>query len=194
MLSVFSGLRPLAKPSNDTLTTKEVSRSHKIIIDNNLISIIGGKWTTYRQMAEDVVNQIIESFHFQKVPCKTEQISIHGNVSEKLILPDHLSFYGSDLESYLEFEKSNPEYAEKIHPNYAFTKGQIIWSIQHEMACTVEDFLSRRIRLLLLDAQAAQEAAFIVASVMAKSLGKDSKWEENELLSFKKLVDKYIIH
>ena len=74
VLSVFSGLRPLAKPSNDTLTTKEVSRSHKIIIDNNLISIIGGKWTTYRQMAEDVVNQIIESFHFQKVPCKTEEI------------------------------------------------------------------------------------------------------------------------
>ena len=62
------------------------------------------------------------------------------------------------------------------------------------MARTVEDFLSRRIRLLLLDAQAAQEAAFIVASVMAKSLGKDSKWKENELLSFKKLVDKYIIH
>tara|TARA_R110002074_G_scaffold696_5_gene3910 strand:- start:74179 stop:75744 length:1566 start_codon:yes stop_codon:yes gene_type:complete len=194
VLSVFSGLRPLAKPSNDTLTTKEVSRSHKIIIDNNLISIIGGKWTTYRQMAEDVVNQIIESFHFQKVPCKTEEISIHGNISEKLILPDHLTFYGSDLESYLEFEKSNPEYAEKIHPNYAFTKGQIVWGIQHEMARTVEDFLSRRIRLLLLDAQAAQEAAFIVASVMAKSLGKDSKWKENELLSFKKLVDKYIIH
>ena len=145
-------------------------------------------------MAEDVVNQIIESFHFQKVPCKTEEISIHGNISEKLILPDHLTFYGSDLESYLEFEKSNPEYAEKIHPNYAFTKGQIVWSIQHEMARTVEDFLSRRIRLLLLDAQAAQEAASLVASVMAKSQGKDSKWEENELLAFKKLVDKYIIH
>lgn len=194
VLSVFSGLRPLAKPSNKTISTKEMSRSHKIIIDNNLISIIGGKWTTYRKMGEDVLNQVIDSFQFNKVPCKTEDISIHGNVSEKLILPDHLYYYGSDLEAYLAFEKSNPEYAEYIHPNYAFTKGQIVWSIQHEMARTVEDFLSRRIRLLLLDAQAAKEAAPLVASVMAKSLEKDSKWEENEILTFTKLTDNYIIH
>ena len=144
-------------------------------------------------MAEDVVNQIIESFHFQKVPCKTEQISIHGNVSEKLILPDHLSFYGSDLESYLEFEKSNPEYAEKIHPNYAFTKGQIIWSIQHEMACTVEDFLSRRIRLLLLDAQAASETATIVASIMKKELNKTEEWEQDQVNQFNKLSKRYMV-
>lgn len=194
VLSVFSGLRPLAKPAKEEIATKEVSRSHKIIIDNNLVSIVGGKWTTYRKMGEDVVNQVIDSFQFNKVPCKTEEISIHGNVSEKIILPDHLYYYGSDLEAYLAFEKSNPEYAEKIHPKYQFTKGQIVWSIQHEMARTVEDFLSRRIRLLLLDAKTAKEAAPLVALVMAKTLEKDKKWVENEILSFTKLTDKYIIH
>lgn len=194
VLSVFSGLRPLAKPSNNTISTKEVSRSHKIIIDNNLISIIGGKWTTYRKMAEDVVNQVIDSFQFKKVPCKTEEISIHGNVSEISIPPDHLYYFGSDLDAYLDFEKSNPEYAEKIHPKYNFTKGQIVWSIQHEMARSVEDFLSRRIRLLLLDAVSARESAPIVASIMAKEMNKDANWEENEIKTFTKLTYKYILH
>ncbi|MCB0457917.1 MAG: glycerol-3-phosphate dehydrogenase/oxidase [Flavobacteriaceae bacterium] len=193
VLSVFSGLRPLAKPSKEETTTKEVSRNHKIIIDNNLISIVGGKWTTYRKMAEDVIDQVIDSFHFTKVACTTEKISIHGNVSEKLDVPDRLSFYGSDLEAYLTFEKSNPEFTEKIHPHYEFTKGQVVWSIQNEMARTVEDFLSRRIRLLLLDAKAAVQATAVVASVMRKELQKTETWEQNQVNEFYKLSKKYIL-
>ncbi|MEZ4779986.1 MAG: glycerol-3-phosphate dehydrogenase/oxidase [Flavobacteriaceae bacterium] len=193
VLSVFSGLRPLAKPSKEETNTKEVSRSHKIIIDNNLISIVGGKWTTYRKMAEDVIDQVIDSFHFDKIACKTAQISVHGNSTEKLNAPDHLLFYGSDLETYLTFEKSNSEYAEKLHPNYPFTKGQVVWSIQHEMARTVEDFLSRRIRLLLLDAKAATEAAPLVASIMKKELEKTEAWEQEQVNEFLKLSKKYIL-
>ena len=194
VLSVFSGLRPLAKPSKEETNTKEVSRSHKIIIDNNLISIVGGKWTTYRKMAEDVVDQVINSFHFMKISCNTSQLSIHGNISNKMNAPDHLRFYGSDLDEYLKFEKSNSIYTEKIHPNYPFTKGQVIWSIQREMARTVEDFLSRRIRLLLLDAHAAKEAAATVASVMKKELKESDSWEQNQLETFQKLTEKYILH
>lgn len=194
VLSVFSGLRPLAKPSKEETATKEVSRSHKIIIDNNLVSIVGGKWTTYRKMAEDVVNQLMDSFNFEKIACKTAQIAVHGNISEKNNAPDHLSFYGSDLNHYLKFEKSHSSYIEKIHPNYPYTKGQIVWSIQHEMARTVEDFLSRRIRLLLLDAHAAKEAASIVAPIMRAELGKSNAWEQNQLETFYKLTEKYILH
>ncbi|MEZ4858501.1 MAG: glycerol-3-phosphate dehydrogenase/oxidase [Flavobacteriaceae bacterium] len=193
VLSVFSGLRPLAKPAKEETATKEVSRSHKIIIDNNLISIVGGKWTTYRKMAEDVVNQVIDSFQFKKVPCTTEVTAIHGNISEKTNTEDHLSFYGSDLEAYLSFEKLKPEYAEKIHPNYEFTKGQIVWSIQNEMARTVEDFLSRRIRLLLLDAKAATETVPMVASIMKTELKKTDAWEQDQIKDFNTLSKKYIL-
>jgi glycerol-3-phosphate dehydrogenase len=193
VLSVFSGLRPLAKPAKEETATKEVSRSHKIIIDNNLISILGGKWTTYRKMAEDVIDQVIDSFRFNKIECKTSETSIHGNIAEKIDAPEHLKFYGSDLAPYLNFEKSNPEYAEKIHSKYEFTKGQIVWSIQNEMAITVEDFLSRRIRLLLLDAMAAKESATVVASIMAKELGYDETWQQNQVTQFNKLTEKYIL-
>ena len=154
---------------------------------------MGGKWTTYRKMAQDVVDQVIESFQFNKIACKTAETALQGNISEKINAPEHLSFYGSDLTHYLEFEKSNPEYAEKIHPKYNFTKGQVIWSIQHEMARTVEDFLSRRIRLLLLDAKAAREVASIVASIMAIELEYPETWQQKQVTEFHKLTEKYIL-
>ncbi|MEZ4874384.1 MAG: glycerol-3-phosphate dehydrogenase/oxidase [Flavobacteriaceae bacterium] len=194
VLSVYSGLRPLARPSNEKMATKEVSRSHKIIVDNNLITIVGGKWTTYRKMAEDLVDEIIRSFPFKKIPCKTKEIPIHGNVEKHLEVDDHLYFYGSDLNAFLQFEATKPLYQEKIHPHYNFTKGQVLWSIQNEMARTVEDVLSRRIRLLLLDARAAREAAPVVASLMAGALGKNPAWEQNQISTFTELSEKYILH
>ncbi len=192
ILSVFSGLRPLAKPKNDT-ETKEVSRSHKIIMDENLVSIVGGKWTTYRKMAEDTVNEIVESFQFPKQPCITHKLSIYGNSKETNKKPDYLSFYGSVLIDYLAFEKTNPTFKEKIHPNYNFTKGQVIWAVRTEMSRTVEDFLARRIRLLLLDAKAAKEAAPIVAAIMAKELGHTKQWETQQLEDFSILSEKYLL-
>lgn len=193
ILSVFSGLRPLAKPSKEDTTTKEVSRSHKIIIENNLVSIVGGKWTTYRKMAEDLMDKVIDTFQFNKTPCSTSTSSIHGNIEAPLKSDYHLKFYGSDLKSYVGFEKLDPSYSNKIHPKYNFTKGQIVWSIKYEMARTVEDFLSRRIRLLLLDAKAAKESAASVANIMATALEKDAIWEQNQVSTFHKLTEKYIL-
>lgn len=191
VLSVFSGLRPLAKGSKEEPSTKEVSRSHKIYIDNNLISIVGGKWTTYRKMAEDVVDKILKYFPFENVKSVTEHLSIHGNREQDPVVPDHLQFYGSDLPSFLKLEGSDPAYSEKIHPNYGFTQGQIVWAVRYEMARTIEDFLSRRIRLLLLDSKAAAESALIVAKVMAHELGKNNDWEVAQVSSFLELCKKY---
>jgi glycerol-3-phosphate dehydrogenase len=194
VLSVFSGLRPLAKGRKEETSTKEVSRSHKLIIDNNLISIVGGKWTTYRKMGEDVMDKVLEKFPLEGAPCHTHHLAIHGNKEPDPTLPDHLQFYGSDLPEYLQLEGSDPTFGIQIHPNYAFTQGQIIWGIRYEMARTVEDFLSRRIRLLLLDARAAQEAAPTVARVMALELGRNNVWEKEQVTEFNELCKNYQLH
>ncbi|MEM7186770.1 MAG: glycerol-3-phosphate dehydrogenase/oxidase [Bacteroidota bacterium] len=195
VLSVFSGLRPLAKPKKDETRTKEVSRSHKIIVDNQMVSIVGGKWTTYRKMAEDVVDTITAQFDLEDVASPTRDIELHGNISASNSIPvDHLRMYGSDREAYLSFENSTPGYEEVIHKNFPFTMGQVIWSIRFEMARTVEDVLSRRMRMLLLDARAAIESAPRVASWMAQELGRDGTWEASQITEFTKLANKYLLN
>jgi glycerol-3-phosphate dehydrogenase len=194
VLSVFSGLRPLAKGSKEETSTKEVSRKHKIILDNNLISIVGGKWTIYRKMGEDVVDKILDHFPFERIESATAHLSIHGNKNPDPTIPDHLQCYGSDLPAFRKMEESNPTFSEKIHPNYNFTQGQIIWAIRNEMALTVEDFLSRRIRLLVLDVKAAKESASLVAKVMALELQKNNTWEVEQVATFMDLCKKYQLH
>jgi len=191
--SVFSGLRPLAKPKNDNTNTKEVSRSHKIIIDENLVSVVGGKWTTYRKMAQDVIDTTIASFQLNKRESKTKVTPLHGNIDCTTETNPHLSFYGSDLPKIQELEATNSKWSEPIHPKYLFKKVQVVWAVRNEMARTVEDFLSRRIRLLLLDAQAAKETAPIVAELMANELGKDAEWQKEQIASFQELADKYLL-
>ncbi len=195
ILSVFSGLRPLAKPKKDDTNTKEVSRSHKIIVENNLVSIVGGKWTTYRRMAEDVMDTVIETFQWENIPSPTKKVPLAGNISETREKTDsHLYIYGGQLDDYTQFESTSPEYSEKIHPNYPYTKGQVVWSVRKEFARAVEDFLSRRIRLLLLDARTAKEVAPVVADLMATELGKNGEWKEQQITDFNELADKYILN
>lgn len=194
VLSIFSGLRPLVKPKGDEVKTKEVSRSHKIIVSGQLVSIIGGKWTTYRRMAEDVVDKVIKTYGFRNSRSVTKDIAIHGNVKPaEEIRHDHLFIYGSEVEKYLRFEASKPEYKDKIHPEYPYTVGQIVWSIRFEMARTVEDFLGRRIRLLLLDARAAMTATKKVSEIMAEEFGYDKHWAHKQEQDFLTLANTYII-
>jgi len=193
VLSVFCGLRPLAKPKGDEVKTKEVSRSHKIIVENNLISIVGGKWTTYRKMAEDVIDKVVETFNFPNRRSNTENLEIHGNVlNNEGLSKNH--FYGSDLPKLEKFQNQNSDYRRKFHPDYDFTVGQIVWSIQNEMARTVEDILARRIRLLFLDARAALQVAPEVAMILGKELNKDDDWVKNQIEEFNKLANNYILN
>ncbi|MDC8002689.1 glycerol-3-phosphate dehydrogenase/oxidase [Aureisphaera galaxeae] len=193
VLSVFSGLRPLAKPKKEETNTKEVSRGHKIIVDDNLVSIVGGKWTTYRKMAEDAIDTAIEHFDLPEVACLTKTIPIHGNTSD-MIHAEHLKPYGSDLEAYTSLESSDPLYQQPLHPRYPYTNGQVIWAVRHEMARTIEDFLSRRIRLLLLDARAAVTIAPKVAELMARELNQTPAWQEEQVSQFSALAEKYILN
>ena len=191
ILSVFSGLRPLAAPTDsNSNSTKEISRDHKLMISaKGLITITGGKWTTYRRMAEETVDLAIKQAKLNPVPCKTEHLPIHG--CENAIGDKYLNIYGSDSKHIETLIDENPELAQKLHSDFPYTHAEVIWSTRNEMAETVEDILSRRLRVLIIDAKAAIEMAPIVASIMAKEIGADKQWEDEQVKSFVKLAEGY---
>ncbi len=187
VLSVFAGLRPLAAPKEEGKSTKEVSRSHKIIVsETGLITITGGKWTTYRKIAEDIIDKAILKGKLPKKPCITQHLSIHGNKpTTTLDREDHLYIYGSDIAKILQLQEEEPELKEKLHPDYEFTLAEIVWAVRYEMARTIDDILARRVRLLFLDARAAIEVSEKTARVIAKELGHDKNWIAKEIADFK---------
>ena len=159
ILSVFAGQRPLAAPKKEGKNTKEISRSHKIIVsDNGLVTITGGKWTSYRLMAEDTVDKAIEVAKLPVRKCVTKKLRIHG-YRKNPNLADHMYVYGSDEPKILDLIKQQPELGEKLSPKYGYTYAEVLWAVREEMAMTVEDVLSRRVRLLFVDAREAIAAA-----------------------------------
>ncbi len=194
VLSVFAGLRPLAAPSKaGSNSTKEISRSHKIYIsESNLITITGGKWTTYRAMAEDVLNKALKLVNIKAEPCCTADLKLHGykkNVDRSTW--DYV--YGSDIEKIKELESKDSSLLEKIHPDYSFRKSHVVFAVRKEFAQTIEDVLARRVRLLFLDAKASKQSAKIVADILAKELEKDDAWKTQQIEAFNKLADGYIL-
>jgi len=195
VLSVFAGLRPLAAPEKKGQSTKEVSRSHKIILsETGLITITGGKWTTYRKIAEDIIEKAIEAHHLPKIACKTEHISVHGNQkTSTLDRENHLYIYGTDISEILQLQETEPELKEKLHPNYEYTMAEVAWAIRHEMARTIEDVLARRVRLLFLDARAAIDSCEKVGNLLAKELGYDDTWKLNQIDEFKTVANGFLL-
>lgn len=195
VLSVFAGLRPLAAPEEEGKSTKEVSRSHKIFVsETGLITITGGKWTTYRKIAEDIIDKAISEKKLPKKECKTEHLSIHGNQkTSTLDREHHLYVYGSDITKITELQDKEPELKEKIHPNYDFTMAEVAWAIRYEMAQTLDDILARRVRLLYLDTRAAIASSEKVATLLAKELGHDEAWKQNQITTFKTLANGFLL-
>ncbi len=193
ILSIFAGLRPLAAPKDKSEKTKEISRSHKISVSKSeLITIIGGKWTTYRRMAQDVLNKTIALGKLPNVPCKTKELLIHGADGAADLL-EKLTIYGSDQNKIKQLIKEKPELAEKIHQRFDFTKAEVVWAIRNEMARTIEDVLARRVRILFLDANAAIEIAPLVATILAKELNKNEDWQQQQIVDFIELANNYVI-
>lgn len=192
VLSIFAGLRPLAAPDSDTSSTKEISRSHKLMVsDTGLVTITGGKWTTFRKMAEDTVNKAAAAGGLKVVPCTTSNLKIHGYTPSADGQKDFLSAYGSDAAAIRSLVAQSPEWNEPLHEHFPYLKGQVIWAVRREMARTVEDILARRLRLLFLDAKASMEAAPSVAALMARELGRTDTWQKEQVSRFTELAGKY---
>lgn len=189
ILSVFAGQRPLVRPpSSDGSSTKQISRNHEVIIsDAGLVTIVGGKWTTYRKMAEDTLGHAALIGELPERSCVTENLQLHGWTSPHMVAGDEaLAVYGSDAVEVSRLIAEDASLAEPLAPGFPYQRAHVVWAARHEMARTIEDVLSRRTRLLLLDAAAAEQAAPDVAALLARELGRDAAWiaaQEAEFLA-----------
>ncbi len=187
--SVFVGIRPLVRMP-DVSNTASLSRDHTIVIDqrSQLLTIAGGKWTTYRKMAQDAVDRAAAVGGLTAAPCRTTDLSIHGATST--LEEGQLSVYGSDAEKIRDLAATDARFADLVHPELPVTRGQVVWACRAEMARTIEDVLSRRTRWLIKHASAAARAAESVAVVMSEELGRDAKWRNAQVGEFRSLANR----
>jgi glycerol-3-phosphate dehydrogenase len=189
VLSVYAGLRPLAAPQGDTQKTKEISRSHKIIVSpSHLFTMVGGKWTTFRKMGEDMVTRVEKELSWPHKQTATKQLPIHGH-TENVDQHDPLYFYGSDAAAVKALANNN----HPISKSLQIYESQVIWAVRAEMARTVEDVLSRRTRALLLDARESIRMAPAVAAIMAREMQKDAAWTDAQVAAYTKLAEGYLL-
>jgi len=192
VLSVFAGLRPLVGGGDDE-DTASLSRDHTLQVSGSgLVTITGGKWTTFRKMAEDTVDHAIVLGGMEPRECVTRELNIHGFHTHPERFGE-LAAYGSDAPSVRALLDSDPTMAELIHPRLKVRAGEVLWAVREEMARTVDDVLARRTRSLLLDARGASEAAPTVARLMAEELDRGSRWERDQADDFQEMASAYIL-
>jgi glycerol-3-phosphate dehydrogenase len=186
VLSIFAGLRPLVS-TGDSSDTAAISRDHTIVVSTSgLVTVTGGKWTTYRKMAEDVIDQAEMVSGVESRRCETETLQIHGWTHHPVPEPN-LAPYGADAQAIRALNQP-----ERIHPKLSLTIAEVRWHVREEMARCVEDVLARRCRGLLLDARASIEAAPAVARIMAEELGRDESWIAAQISSYETLARAYV--
>ncbi len=187
--SVFAGIRPLVK-ANESTNTAAISRDHTIHIDprSGLLTVAGGKWTTYRKMAEDVVDQAAVFADLPERECMTYNMAVHG---AQRVSRARFAYYGSDANHIEELILKNPELGQPLDRELDITPAQVIWACLEEMARTVDDVLSRRTRCLLLDCDASVRIVGKVAEIMATELGGDDQWVAQQISDFQQIAASY---
>ena len=193
VLSVFAGLRPLVAHPGGHGSTAAISRDHFVHVSGSgMVTITGGKWTTYRRMAEDAVASAIEAAGLERRPCPTRELPIHGWM-KNLEGKDPLEFYGADLPRIRSLALERPCLGEKLHAELPCIGAEVVWAVRAEMARTVEDVLARRTRALFVNARASMEAAPAVASIMAEELGRDRDWMGMQVRDYLELAEGYLL-
>ncbi len=191
VLSIFAGIRPLVAGVGDEDDTAKISREHTLMVSaRGLLTVAGGKWTTYRKMAEDVVDHAETLAGLEPRECVTKRLNVHG-YHEHATQFGALAHYGSDAPEVAASLKARPGYADLVHPDLTLQKGEIAWAATREMARTVDDVLARRSRSLIRNARAAAEAAPEVAAFLAEHLGRPDGWAEAQVESFRALASGY---
>jgi glycerol-3-phosphate dehydrogenase len=191
VLCIFAGLRPLAAVHDNPEATKEISRRHKIILSTSkLLTITGGKWTTYRLMAEETINKAINAGILEKKRCVTSDLALvkYGSESHG----GRLEIYGDQWKEILLLVNNDRSLGELIDSRFPYIKAEIVWILRNEMAVTIEDVLARRTRALFLDARASAEISPLIAEMMALEFGFDENWKRKQVDDFKTLVGNYI--
>jgi glycerol-3-phosphate dehydrogenase len=203
VLSVFAGIRPLVRATSvaSVSNTSALSRDHVIHIDRSgLVTVCGGKWTTYRHMAEDCVDQAATLAQLPEKPCVTRQLRIHGfpDVAKQDAAKEFaevelgsLAVYGSDAYEIRKLIDTAPRLSEALHAALPYLKAEVVWAARHEMARTVEDALARRTRALFLNARAALAMAPAVADLMASELGWDDRTRAKHLAAFREVASNF---
>jgi glycerol-3-phosphate dehydrogenase len=192
ILSVFTGIRPLVKAGGNS-NTAALSREHTVTISKSgLLTIAGGKWTTYRKMAEDCVDHAIVLARLEEKPCVTRSLAIHGCHREP-VENGSLAGYGSDAAAIKELMREHPELAQPLNSALPINGAQVVWAVRHEMARTVDDVLARRTRALYLNSRAAIAMAPAVAQLMAHELGRDESWQQRQLREFNEIAAGFVV-
>jgi glycerol-3-phosphate dehydrogenase len=191
ILCIFAGLRPLAANPDNPMATKEISRRHKIILSpSQLLTITGGKWTTYRLMAEETINKAIRAGILDRRKCVTSSLKL--STSQSGISTNHLHIYGDQWVEIEQIIIEKPDLGVPIDFRLPYTPAEIIWICRNEMPLTIEDVLARRTRALFLDAHASFEIAPVVASIMAEEMGFDERWQQEQVKAYSQLVVNYL--
>ncbi len=188
--SIFAGIRPLVRGRQGSQTSK-LGRDHEVRISSTgLISVLGGKWTTYRRMAEDCVDQAARVGGLTAVPCPTKTLAIHGHPGDAPAAT--FKEYGCDARALEQTVATTLGGDERLADRLPYVVGQAVFAARQEMARTVEDVLARRTRALFLDAEAALAAAPRVAAVLAAELGQDEQWQSGQLEHFRLVAQAYL--
>jgi glycerol-3-phosphate dehydrogenase len=192
VLSVFVGIRPLVR-SGSGANTASLSRDHTIHIDpSGLLTVAGGKWTTYRHMAEDTVDHAATLGRLTEKPCVTRTLNVHGFHRQARNF-GALSVYGSDALLIQDLMRAEPSLAAPLHPALPHCAAEVVWAARTEMARTVEDALARRTRALFLNARAAMDMAPETARLLARELGRDAAWQAQQVEEFRALARGYVV-
>jgi glycerol-3-phosphate dehydrogenase len=192
VLSVFTGIRPLVS-ARQTRVTAALSRDHTIDVDaSGLVTTTGGKWTTYRRMAEDTVDRAASVGALPQRPNVTASLRVHG-FDQEAARHGPLATYGADALAIAALSSRDPSLRESLHRDLPVTAAEVVWAARHEMARTVEDMLARRVRALFLNARAAVEMAPRVAAILAGELGHDEAWQRAQIAAFGAIAETYIL-
>ena len=191
VLSVFAGLRPLVRPG-EAGETAAISREHAVLISSSgLVTVTGGKWTTYRRMGEDTVDHAAVVAGLEVRPSVTSTLPIHG-WQEQRPTGKPWDLYGADADEVRQLGAENRQWEEQLHPDLPYCGCQMIWGVRREWARSVEDLLARRTRALVIDARASMAIAPRVAELMARELGRDKAWQEAQVAAYCELARGYL--
>jgi glycerol-3-phosphate dehydrogenase len=191
IFSVWSGLRPLVRKGHGK--TSRLSRDHTVLVSKSgVVTVTGGKWTTYRRMGQDTIDHAVEVAGLPKVASRTLDLKLHGWTDGSAGVAESERVYGSDLPMIQQLSVDDSTLDALLHPRLPYRLREVVWAARYELARTVEDVLARRTRALFLDARAAMEAAPAVADLLAKELGRSEAWREKDLESFLTVAQGYV--